>query len=92
MCQGDTALITMMFADYSLRPIGNFTSPHECVNWPRLMEWVEPNSRDLAQEGWLVHPKFGEALPPPFSLPKIFVPCPACHTQAVSSSFASNPG
>ncbi|PWY65995.1 hypothetical protein BO70DRAFT_366615 [Aspergillus heteromorphus CBS 117.55] len=59
MCQGDTTVLTMMWADYRLRPIGNLTSPHECVNWDRLMEWVEPNSRDLTQEGWLVHPKFG---------------------------------
>lgn len=62
MCQGDTTIITMMFANYSLRPIGNFTSPHECVNWPRLLEWVNPNSRDLTKEGWLMHPKYGKAV------------------------------
>jgi hypothetical protein len=59
MCQADTTVLTMMWSDHSVRPIGNLTAPHECVNWDRLMEWVEPNSRDLAAEGWLVHPKFG---------------------------------
>ncbi|ORY66166.1 uncharacterized protein BCR38DRAFT_174221 [Pseudomassariella vexata] len=62
MCQGDTTVLTMIWADYRLRPIGNLTSPHECVNWDRLMDWVTPNSRDLTAPGWLVHPKFGSVV------------------------------
>ncbi|KAF2766848.1 hypothetical protein EJ03DRAFT_277287 [Teratosphaeria nubilosa] len=59
MCQGDTTLITMYWQDSMFRPAGNMTSPHECVNWDRLMEWVIPNSRDLYGDDVLVHPKHG---------------------------------
>ncbi|KAL2063094.1 hypothetical protein VTL71DRAFT_6166 [Oculimacula yallundae] len=59
LCQADTTPITMLWHDDFYRPIANMTSPHECVNWDRLMEWVEPHAVDLAQEGYLVHPKTG---------------------------------
>ncbi|KAF4878832.1 Cyclochlorotine biosynthesis protein O [Colletotrichum siamense] len=66
MCQGDTTLITMKWNSTGLRPIGNLTSPHECVNWDRLMEWVVPNSFDALADGMLVHPTSGMD-PVPFS-------------------------
>ncbi|KAK2012793.1 hypothetical protein LZ32DRAFT_658476 [Colletotrichum eremochloae] len=59
MCQGDTTIVTMKWNATGLRPIGNFTSPHECVNWNRLMEWVVPNSFDALADGALVHPTLG---------------------------------
>ncbi|KAM3548793.1 hypothetical protein MY1884_009024, partial [Beauveria asiatica] len=59
MCQGDTTVLTMKWEDGGARPIGNLTSPHECVNWDRLMEWVVPNSRDVFADGMLVHPLYG---------------------------------
>ncbi|KAI0182898.1 hypothetical protein EV127DRAFT_401819 [Xylaria flabelliformis] len=59
MCQGDTTLITMYWQDNMFRPAGNFTSPHECINWDRLMEWTADNSRDLFADNVLVHPKKG---------------------------------
>ncbi|OAQ84703.1 peptidase family M28 family [Purpureocillium lilacinum] len=57
MCQGDTTVLTMKWEEGGARPIGNLTSPHECVNWDRLMEWVVPNSVDVFADGVLVHPK-----------------------------------
>ncbi|MCJ1235864.1 hypothetical protein MMC14_003837 [Varicellaria rhodocarpa] len=51
----------MAWGKHGPLPISNFTSPHECVNWDRLMEWVEPRSFDAFEEGMLVHPKFGPA-------------------------------
>lgn len=59
MCQGDTTVLTMKWEEGGARPIGNLTSPHECVNWDRLMEWVVPNSVDVFADGVLVHPKYG---------------------------------
>jgi hypothetical protein len=59
MCQGDTSLITMLWQDNMFRPAANFSSPHKCVNWDRLMEWIIPNSRDLFGDEVLVHPKHG---------------------------------
>lgn len=60
MCQGDPTIITMKWASNSTRPIGNLTSPHECVNWDSLMEWVKPNSIDVFENGVLVHPELGK--------------------------------
>jgi len=62
MCQGDPTIVTMKWGHHGPVPIGNFSAPHECVNWDRLMEWVEPHSMDMLVDGVLVHPKFG----PPF--------------------------
>ncbi|KAK1993307.1 hypothetical protein LX36DRAFT_586633 [Colletotrichum falcatum] len=59
MCQGDTKILTMKWNATGLRPIGNLTSPQECVNWERLMEWVVPNSFDAIADGVLVHPILG---------------------------------
>ncbi|KAG8424316.1 hypothetical protein J3458_001119 [Metarhizium acridum] len=59
MCQGDTTVLTMKWDAKGARPIGNLSSPHECVNWDRLMEWVVPNSVDVFADGMLVHPTFG---------------------------------
>jgi len=60
MCQGDTTVLTMKWGIHGPLPIGNFSAPHECVNWDRLLEWVEPRAVDAFAEGVLVHPKFGE--------------------------------
>ncbi|KAF2181168.1 hypothetical protein K469DRAFT_590401 [Zopfia rhizophila CBS 207.26] len=60
MCQGDTNVFTMKWVDRHPKPIGIFTSPHECVNWDRLMEWVKLQSVDALANGMLVHPKFGK--------------------------------
>ncbi|OBR03319.1 Tat pathway signal sequence [Colletotrichum higginsianum IMI 349063] len=59
ICQADTTLLTMKWNSTGLRPIGNLTSPHECVNWGRLMEWVVPKTFDALADGVLVHPTFG---------------------------------
>ena len=59
MCQGDTTLVTMRWSQRGPLPIGNFSSPHQCVNWGLLMEWVKPHAFDGFAEGVMVHPKFG---------------------------------
>lgn len=59
MCQGDTTIFTMKWHDVVAPPVGNLSSPHECVNWDRLMEWVVPNSVNVFADGVLVHPSFG---------------------------------
>ncbi|PNY29797.1 Uncharacterized protein TCAP_00291 [Tolypocladium capitatum] len=68
-CQGDTTVLTMLWDAGGARPIGNLTSPHECVNWDRLMEWVVPNSVDVFADGVLVHPKLGMNIPLYFLFP-----------------------
>ncbi len=40
-------------------PLGNFSSPHECVNWAGLTAWASERSVDILQPGYLKHPKFG---------------------------------
>ncbi|KAI1110828.1 hypothetical protein F5Y14DRAFT_465197 [Nemania sp. NC0429] len=59
MCQADPMLVTMKWSNDLPRPTGNLTSPHECVNWDRLMEWAEPHSFDVFTDGVLVHPTRG---------------------------------
>ncbi|KFY44951.1 hypothetical protein V494_01240 [Pseudogymnoascus sp. VKM F-4513 (FW-928)] len=59
MCQADPTLVTMKWSNSRAVPIGNLTSPHECVNWDSLMEWVKPNSIDVFENGVLVHPNLG---------------------------------
>jgi hypothetical protein len=44
-------------------PIGNFTSPHECVNWDVLQAWAKERTVDMFKPGVLVHPVFGESFP-----------------------------
>ncbi|KAF2769276.1 hypothetical protein EJ03DRAFT_272513, partial [Teratosphaeria nubilosa] len=59
MCHGDTTLLTMYWDDKMYQPVANWSSPHECINWDRFMEWVVPNSVDIHLHGELVHPKYG---------------------------------
>lgn len=59
MCQADTTALTMKWDPDLPRPVDNLSSPHECVNWERLMEWVIPNSVDVFADGMLVHPTLG---------------------------------
>lgn len=61
MCQADTTLITMRWSIHGPRPTGNLSSPHECVNWDRLMEWSTPRTFDALQNGVLEHPHLGAA-------------------------------
>ena len=60
MCQADTTILTMKWGQHKPVPSANLNSPHECVNWERLQEWVEPHSIDILADGVLVHPDFGE--------------------------------
>lgn len=49
MCQADTTLVTFSWDDSIGDTVGNFTTPHKCVRWDGLMEWVNPRT----------HPKYG---------------------------------
>jgi hypothetical protein len=44
-------------------PIGNFTSPHECVNWDSLHGWAKEHAFDAFAPGVLVHPTLGPSFP-----------------------------
>ena len=68
ICQADPSLLTMKWSEHGPLPIGNLSSPHECVNWDQLQEWVVPHSFDPIADGMLVHPKFGL-----FEMPLLFV-------------------
>lgn len=59
MCQGDTTLIPVEWAPNGPYWVGNYSTPHQCVNWEGLMDWVRPRAFDANLDGLLVHPKFG---------------------------------
>ncbi len=58
-CQGDASLLTMKWGKNDAVPLGNFTMPHECVNWERLNSWAGERSFDAFTEGTVVHPTLG---------------------------------
>jgi hypothetical protein len=59
MCQADTHVITMKWGVEQSVPIGNFSSPHKCVNWDSLNNWAKSRHFDPFQKDYLVHPEFG---------------------------------
>lgn len=61
-CQGDITLLTMRWGKHQAIPLGNFSAPHECVNWNRLQNWSKERSMDMFAEGVLVHPVYGKLL------------------------------
>ena len=63
MCHGDTTIVTQQWAPQGAFWVGNYSTPHQCVNWDSLMGWVKPRAFDATAEGVLVHPNFGELLP-----------------------------
>lgn len=62
-CQGDITLLTMRWGKYQAVPLGNFSAPHECVNWDSLQDWSKERSLDMFAEGMLVHPIYGASFP-----------------------------
>lgn len=60
MCHADTIPETLRWVEESKFPLGNRTSPHECVNWDTLMDGMRKNRVDPFKPGVLVHPKLGK--------------------------------
>ncbi|PVH95181.1 hypothetical protein DM02DRAFT_691275 [Periconia macrospinosa] len=54
---------TLRWVEQSRFPLGNRTSPHECVNWDALMSEMKKHRVDPFKPGVLVHPKFGPVVP-----------------------------
>jgi hypothetical protein len=50
----------MRWGKHQAIPLGNFSAPHECVNWDRLQEWSKERSMDMFADGVLVHPVYGK--------------------------------
>lgn len=61
MCQADTSLITMRWKPDQALPGANFSSPHECVNWKNLEDWLEPRAISIDVIRKLEHPTLGES-------------------------------
>ncbi|KAF2803866.1 uncharacterized protein BDZ99DRAFT_164503 [Mytilinidion resinicola] len=63
MCKADADPETLRWVEESKFPLGNRTSPHECVNWDTLREGTKRSRVDPFAPGVLVHPKFGPVVP-----------------------------
>lgn len=62
MCQGDIQIVTMRWGEHSPIPQGDFSNPHECVDWEKLEKWAQERAFTNAFEpGVLVHPSLGTA-------------------------------
>lgn len=62
-CYGDVSLLTMRWYKGSLLPVGNFSSPHECVNFDAIQDWAKDYTMDMLAPGVLVHPTLGPSFP-----------------------------
>lgn len=60
MCHADITPVTMRWGHTQRIPLGNFSSPHECVNWAEIYGWAKQRSiQQLMDPGYLTHPEFG---------------------------------
>lgn len=50
----------MRWGKHQAIPLGDFRSPHECVNWNNLNSWSKERSVDVFAPGVLVHPIHGK--------------------------------
>jgi len=63
MCHADITLLTMRWGHKQAIPLGNFSAPHECINWDILDEWSKERSVDAMKPGFLIHPTLGPSFP-----------------------------
>ena len=60
MCNADISLQTFDWVDNSPRPLANFKTEHECLDFEALDSWAEDHSFDLFDGVTLVHPFLGK--------------------------------
>lgn len=61
MCHGDVSVMPMIWGKQSRIPLGDFSSPHQCVNFGKLHAWARERAFTNALEpGVLVHPVLGK--------------------------------
>jgi hypothetical protein len=61
MCRADLTPITMRWEQQRPSPQGNFSSPHTCVKWEEINDWLMKRSVDrIFEPGYLKHPVLGD--------------------------------
>lgn len=60
MCKADTSPITFQWTQNSRVPETDFMTKHECVNWEKMVSWMEQHRVDIYAEGVLTHPLYGK--------------------------------
>ncbi|KAK4495418.1 hypothetical protein PRZ48_013749 [Zasmidium cellare] len=64
MCHGDVSVMPMVWGKHSRIPLGDFSSPHQCVNFDKLHAWARHRAvTDGTEPGVLVHPTLGPSFP-----------------------------
>lgn len=60
MCRADMTPITMRWGHTQAMPLGNFSTPHMCVDWTQVDGWMKNRSIDkIFEPGYLRHPTLG---------------------------------
>ena len=59
MCRGDISLTTFGWDKGEPRPGAMFESPHDCINWDKLVSWSRERRLDSAAMAQLVNPLQG---------------------------------
>ena len=61
MCRADLTPVTMRWGHSQAIPHANFSSPHTCVDWGAINDWLGSRSIDrIFDPGYLKHPVFGD--------------------------------
>ncbi|KAI1170412.1 hypothetical protein F4777DRAFT_595110 [Nemania sp. FL0916] len=64
MCHGDVSVMPMVWGKSTPIPLGDFSSPHACVNFDKVHEWALKRAfTDGLKPGVLTHPKLGPSFP-----------------------------
>ena len=63
MCRADTAIFPYHWSDVNRVPNPTWRQRHECADWQKLEEWLEPRRVDIHSPNVLVHPKYGTSEP-----------------------------
>ncbi|KAF2206323.1 hypothetical protein CERZMDRAFT_53352 [Cercospora zeae-maydis SCOH1-5] len=59
MCNADLTLYHYYWQNESVRPMPSVMSPHVCMDWTKLQNWLNKRKFSIYEEGLLVHPKYG---------------------------------
>lgn len=63
MCNADMTLYRYHWRNDTLKPKPTVMSPHICLDWKRLQDWLDVHEFDIYGRNMLVHPTLGRVHP-----------------------------
>ncbi|KAK8014036.1 hypothetical protein PG990_007332 [Apiospora arundinis] len=59
MCRPDTSVFPYFWSDVNRYPNPRWNQNHQCVDWEKFEEFLEPRRVDIFAPNVMVHPKYG---------------------------------